>query len=263
MCKDLGNYTFKHTLGSTKYPQARDEHLLLYPVESSSAGYYRKEDLLEVPALAALDAHGDIVTGREAVDLDSSFSLKSVAIYRAIPNRSIIERLPGGKDLMTAVSNGSIRTSTMDHMLRQFLEEVRASALQTAKTHNLEIKTIVLTYPNYLCVDEKNHYFEKYLEYYEGMVRSVWGDDPRGDGPPRYKYETISEGQATAAYNCNPFKLDPYGITLQNAMGVFTNWNKQSVRGISDPMVVSSQFRRLLCSTSNKDGTLGSQCCGL
>ncbi|KAI0448451.1 hypothetical protein F5B21DRAFT_113037 [Xylaria acuta] len=73
-------------------------------------------------------------------------------------------------------------------------------AIEQANTAKLIIRTIVLTYPNYLCNNEQKGDFLMYKSFYLELVRPIWSEYGQD-----ITFEMVSEGQAAALYICEPF----------------------------------------------------------
>lgn len=131
--------------------------------------------------------------------MDYNIPLKTLLTYASgITSIEIVKQLPGGKNLVQVLANNAqITSDKIDTILRQHFAILHKSAIAKAQSCKVTIKVVVLTYPNYLCPREGYRYFDKYIEKYIALVRSIWGDTVR--------YETASEGQAAAAYICAQF----------------------------------------------------------
>lgn len=69
-----------------------------------------------------------------------------------------------------------------------------------AENKELELKALVLSYPNYLHTNEGEGDFDKYMDTYIGLLQPIWGD---------IVIETANEGQAIGLYICERFE-DPF-----------------------------------------------------
>lgn len=85
----------------------------------------------------------------------------------------MLERLPGGARLRDAVRSKRMDDEWINTAIGRHMSLLRDMALDRARVLHLEVKTIVVSYPNYLCEakeekdPEKKYYdLEKYLEYY-------------------------------------------------------------------------------------------------
>lgn len=150
--------------------------------------------------------------------MDHNIPLKTLLTYTSgITNKEILKRLPGGGDLVHILSSAEVTASKIDDVLQQHFSILQRSALKQAESRQVRIKVVILTYPNYLCPREGCNYFDKYIEKYLQIMRSVWGD--------AIKYQTASEGQAAAAYICSRFD-DPVSTSREQR-------NAELFRGLS------------------------------
>lgn len=172
----------------------------------------------EFPAFAAVSARaheiegddsiammGEIKTGRVALQEDVAIPLKTIFVWRAgIQSKAVLRRLPGGKDLLRAIFLRQIDTKAMDEAARAHFRLLRQMAMEEAETSNVEIRTIVISFPHYLCerkheIDPEKRFYNlsKYLDHYIRLILEVWEGHPYP-----LRIEVIGEGQAAALYVC-------------------------------------------------------------
>lgn len=96
-------------------------------------------------------SEGQLIIDRRSLAMDENYPLKTILTQLAGINP---KRLPGGRYLLQAIRKGVVDTKMMEDVLRQHFEFLRDLAQKQAKTQKVTIKTIVLTYPNYLCANE-------------------------------------------------------------------------------------------------------------
>ncbi|KAI1133248.1 hypothetical protein F5Y10DRAFT_228590 [Nemania abortiva] len=152
----------------------------------------------ELGAFAALNDDDELVIGKECLTVNATIPLKTLLTYRSgITSERVVNRLPGGTTLRRAIRSQQINDEKIDNALVQHFDILHKSAHKQASEFGVEIKVVVLTYPNYLCAYEKNGDFDRYMEKYLSFMRFVWGDE--------VKFKAVSEGQAAAAYICEEF----------------------------------------------------------
>ncbi|KAH8161101.1 hypothetical protein CIB48_g7145 [Xylaria polymorpha] len=78
--------------------------------------------------------------------------------------------------------------------------QLRKAVVEVAENKELELKALVLSYPNYLHTNEGEGDFDKYMDTYIGLLQPIWGD---------IVIETANEGQAIGLYICERFE-DPF-----------------------------------------------------
>lgn len=137
---------------------------------------------------------------------DQSIPLKTIFLWRAgIHETEVLKRLPGGNDLQRLVRNGTLDNNNMDRAVKSHFQLLSRVAQDQALISNIAIKTIVLSFPHYLCEkeneidpDKKYYNLDKYLNYYQVLMSEIWTDYPD------IKFEFVGEGQAAALYLCEP-----------------------------------------------------------
>lgn len=86
----------------------------------------------------------------------------------------------------------------MREAIREHLVLLRDQALMAARNSNVRIKVLCVTYPNYLCDDERTCDFEKYMAFYEALLSEIWVDE-------QVTIEEASEGQSAAVFFTEDF----------------------------------------------------------
>lgn len=104
------------------------------------------------------DGEHHLVVGRAALWQETSVPLKSIFVWLAgIHEESVLSNLPGGQELRYAIASGymglddeevqgNLRGAVLKH-----LQLLREALLKEASSRSLQILTLVLSYPNYLC----------------------------------------------------------------------------------------------------------------
>ena len=105
--------------------------------------------------------------------------------------------------LHDVVIAGLLNVVEMDRAIREYFGLLRSMAMQHAANAGVQIKTIVRTYPSYLCTSEQSGDLDKYMTYYDKITSELW---------PGVKYETISEGNGAALFVSEAFH-DPIFAT--------------------------------------------------
>ncbi|KAI1421249.1 hypothetical protein F5Y12DRAFT_38789 [Xylaria sp. FL1777] len=177
--------------------------------------------LAEFIACAALEG-GRLVPGRQSLTKDQSFPLKTIFTHRALSRHSTISAMPGGDHLLQAVSECRITPDMEDDVLREHFSLLRDMAIEKANTAKLVIRTIVLTYPNYLCNNEQKDDFPRYKLYYLELIRPIWSEYDQN-----ITFEMVSEGQAAALYICEPFDDPLYSFSRTRLWRTFEKLNKR------------------------------------
>ncbi|CAJ2503096.1 Uu.00g104900.m01.CDS01 [Anthostomella pinea] len=176
---DFGNGSSKESLVRSR--EDREPYLIRVPFKGGLDDPRRAGAVHQFTAYAAQDKAGKLVVGKEALrmDFDSPQDNPDLA----------------GRD-------HPCQAGLLEHFKLLY-----DSAIAAAAGQKVTIRSVVLTYPNYLC--PSNYHsgsFETYLDTYIGLMRSIWADDMH--------IETASEGQAAAIYICEPYH-DVYGTDSQ------------------------------------------------
>ncbi|KAI1364575.1 hypothetical protein F5Y08DRAFT_339490 [Xylaria arbuscula] len=196
---DLGNSASKISLAYIK------NHNEVVLVRVPFAGSRDDPDQSNTPhdfvACAAL-RDGNVVVGKLSLDSDLHLPLKTMLAFLAgIKRKKTVEALPGGRQLLETVKKALITTELMENAIVHHFEVLRTSVLEQARSLNVTIKFIVITYPNYLASQSRSGDHELYLKRYLSLLAPLWGEE--------IHFETVSEGQAAANYICERFE-DPY-----------------------------------------------------
>lgn len=168
-------------------------------------------------ALNERDGESELIIGRGALLKDIVIPCKTVFVWLAgIHNEEVLFGLPGGPELRACLDDNIFTEDDLPAAIIRHLTLLRDMALQEAKSRNLYIVTIVLSYPNYLCEQrgepdlERRYYnLDSYRRYYTDCMRTVWEDYPD------MVYEFISEGYSASIYVCELF--DDENNTLDRA----------------------------------------------
>lgn len=127
-------------------------------------------------------------------------------------------------------------------------------ALDKAQAASLRIKKVVLIYSNYLCEQECDQDFERYMSYYLVLMHSLWQDYIQ-------LYITM-EGMALALYVCEPHEDVLASCNWSKLWRELGQWDKQSqVNVLIVDMGGSTLNLQLLCLFfDNQDGALMRNC---
>ncbi|KAK8075986.1 hypothetical protein PG994_003258 [Apiospora phragmitis] len=171
-------------------------HLCRVPIpadESNAHDIDRKNYSHQIVASAGWH-DGKWVTGWLARECDNVIPLKSILTYLAdVSQERVLPVLPGGKTLKRiAVKERRLDEHTMRGLQVEHFQQLHAIATSLAEDLSVSIKALVVTYPNYLCAEESDDFFEQYMDTLLGIIKPIWG--------PHVSYQEISEGQATALY---------------------------------------------------------------
>ncbi|KAK7937275.1 uncharacterized protein PG986_014143 [Apiospora aurea] len=215
---DFGHSSSKmsmaYYLGNSNLP-----HLHRIPIHADNANAHvleRQSDPHQL--LASAGRYKDIwVTGWLSRECDQRIPLKSILTYIAGTSRKrIMEQLPGGKALHSIMeADKSLNSCTMRRLLVEHFQQLHRFAESEAEGKGVKIKVVVVTFPNYLCADEMDDFFEQYRDTLFEIIQPSWGDHIR--------YEAVSEGQATALYAVEPcddlYSKGPRKKRLQDLFG--------------------------------------------
>ena len=147
----------------------------------------------EFISAAGLQDNGRLLVGRRALNLDIYFPLKTLLTYYSGITRPVsMQTLTGGKELLSAVSANLITRQMMRHALEEHFSRLREAALWRAEALGLRIRTIVLSYPSWLCEHEYHKDWDLYRNCYLNLMRPLWPGDTI--------FTMCSEGQAVAQY---------------------------------------------------------------
>lgn len=98
----------------------------------------------------------------------------------------------GARKLIQAIKTKKVTRKDLEDALCDHFATLREAAIKQAKELGFDIVAHVITYPNYLCSEERSGDFDKYITYYVHLLERVW---------PEIKcIETVSEGQAAAIH---------------------------------------------------------------
>lgn len=161
----------------------------------------------EFNSFAALDAEGEIKTGKVALTMDSQVPLKTIFVWRAgIHRKEVLRGLPGGEVILTQSLDGD----KMDDAVKAHFRHLRNMAVEQAHLSGMCIQNITLSFPNYLCdlaketdPDSKYYDLDKYRDHYLNIMWEVWADYPH-----LKTISFVSEGQAAALYICETYGGD-------------------------------------------------------
>ncbi|KAI0097200.1 hypothetical protein GGR51DRAFT_566746 [Nemania sp. FL0031] len=195
---DFGSANSKLALSFKK--DDRDPEL--YFIELSrltSCPHENKSNGFELVAFVTLNDNGELVPEPHEIAMEYRIPLKTLLTYRSgITNEEVITKLPGGTALLKALTTRRVTGEKIDDLLLQHFNLLHRAAISQTKEFDVTIRVVVFTYPNYLCTSESKEYFNKYMDKYLSLMRSVWGDE--------VKFETVSEGHAATAYICEKFR---------------------------------------------------------
>lgn len=202
----------------------------------------------EFIAAAALREAGDasqMLEGRQALDCDMSIPLKTALIYLALSStrnhrREVVLKMPSGPYLLRAFQEKRVTKEMMSDVLHRHFERLQRMALIQARNNGVQITSIVVTYPNYLCAYEGSKDFDKYMDWLLRILRSIWGDST--------KFRVMSEGQAAALYICEPFFDAVTGSIRPQVETLFEGLNKKEWINL---IVVDSGSSSLVCSRAS------------
>lgn len=177
---------------------------------------------------AALDGTGELVEGQRATHHDQCIPLKTMLVYLALSkSRSInhcyqvVNLLPWGPVLLAAIRDSKvIWPGLIERALTRHFKRMRRMALLQAGSTRVRIRTIVITYPNYVFKNEGSKDFDRFLDTYLSIILPVWGPD--------VKFRVTSEGQAVALYVCVPFFDTVRGTIRQQINALFEGLDKTS-----------------------------------
>ncbi|KAI0506700.1 hypothetical protein F5B22DRAFT_622952 [Xylaria bambusicola] len=201
---DLGNGASKVSLA---YINCQNEVILVrVPFAGSPDGPHYSYTPHDFVAYVALEGR-EIIVGKQSLDRDLNIPLKTMLIYIAgITRKRILEAMPGGRQLLGAVERGSITVAAMEKAVSQHFCLLQRYVLEQARASKVSIKSIIVTYPNYLASPSQSGDLDRYLEKYFELLCPLW---EKG-----IQFETVSEGQAAATYICERYE-DPFSSSCR------------------------------------------------
>ncbi|KAL2272533.1 hypothetical protein FJTKL_06330 [Diaporthe vaccinii] len=211
----------------------------------------------EFVAGAALDGTGELVEGQRATHQDQCIPLKTMLVYLALSQSrtinhcyQVVNLLPWGPVLLDAIRDAKlIRPEMIKRALTRHFQRLRRMALLQAGSNRVRIRTIVVTYPNYVFENEGSKDFDRFLDTYLSILLPVWGPD--------VKFRVTSEGQAVALYVCVPFFDTVRGTIRQQIKALFEGLDKTSYINL---MIVdqgsSSMNIQSVCIWFDEDGNM-------
>ncbi|KAK7735973.1 hypothetical protein SLS63_003491 [Diaporthe eres] len=132
-------------------------------------------DMFEFPALVALDRGSELLIELLAAEKERNWSGK----------------------LLNAIDSETITSLQLYNAVVAHFEHLRDAAADKARRASRFITNIVVTYPNYLCEDERADDFILYLTFHDELITSIWPNVTR-----RY---AISEGQGGGIHATSDF----------------------------------------------------------
>lgn len=184
--------------------------------------YPNNGSLYDFVASAVVTDDGELVEGKRSLSFDDAVPLKTMLVWLTkLGNRKeTVERLPFGDCLIDQVQKHRLTKNIMKAALRCHWERLRRMALAHATKCGVVINQLVLTYPNYLFMNENSKDFDRYIDFYIAELRLIWGAD--------VKIRVISEGQAISIYACEPFLDSEAGAIRRLVENLFADLNKRS-----------------------------------
>ncbi|KAK8022754.1 hypothetical protein PG993_013521 [Apiospora rasikravindrae] len=177
------------------YEGGRLPHLHRVPVRPNhSNAHYLDRGSYSHQVLALAGCHdGQWVTGWPARECDETIPLKSILTYLAGVWSRVLDQLPGGRVLArVAKVEGHLNRCTMRRLLEEHFKELHGLATKRADKLGVKIRVVAVTFPNYLCSEETDSLFERYMDTLLDIIKPIWGQD--------LLYREFSEGQATSLY---------------------------------------------------------------
>ncbi|KAK8109211.1 hypothetical protein PG984_015012 [Apiospora sp. TS-2023a] len=193
---DFGHSSSKLALAYLKHgesvPRLRRVHIP--PDEDYAHDPERKLQAYQLVSYAGWDGDAkEWVIGWAALQCDHRVPLKAMLLYVAgLLRKYVVEKMPGGKALLGYVAKGMLNDTTIRALLEDHVTSLYQFANTCAELCEVKIKSVVVTYPNYLSDEDTHACVTQYTDALLGIVRPIWGEHPL--------YQTASEGQATAVY---------------------------------------------------------------
>lgn len=220
--QDFGNLYSKMSLGFTNQKGDLEVSRVVFSGDLSDPDYPETNSQYDFVASAALTEDGKLVEGRPALNYDEAIPLKTMLVWVAKvgPRDETVNRLPFGECLVASTSKGDISKDDIKLILRCHWTRLRRMALAHATGVGVVIDQLVLTYPNYLFMNENSKDFDRYIDYYITEIRLIWGSE--------INIRVMSEGQAITIYACEPFFDSEGGAVRRLIENLFADMEKRS-----------------------------------